>query len=89
MIEILLALACLSPNNNSCGKTIEAYGRQSGLEKMIQTYGTEHPDIAFLVGSVGLYKERRLYYEIYGPWFHTIESDNNTMKNTLAFKKDF
>ncbi len=85
ILESLLILACISPNNDSCGKTLDAYGRQTGYQKMIDQYGEKNPKVAFLVGSVGLAKSKHLYYQIVGPFFHDI----NTEGQTFWFKKDF
>lgn len=89
MLELLLVFACLNPSNDSCGKTTEAYGKQSGLEKMIQEYGEKHPTSAFIVGSAGLYREKRLYYQIYGNFYQNIQADTNGLAQTLWFKYDY
>lgn len=89
MIEALLILACLSPNGDSCGKTTQAYGKQSGLEKMLEDFGNDNPEVAFIIGSVGLAKEKRLYYQIYGSFYHNLQVENYDFTQTLWFKKEF
>ncbi len=85
MLEALLILACLNPSNDSCGKTTEAYGSQTGLNKIIEDYGKKNPTISFVVGSIGLARSKHLYYQVIGPFYH----DVNTESQTLWFKKDF
>lgn len=89
IVEGLLVLACLTPNGDSCGKTTEAYTRYYGLDAIIQEYGDKYPTASFIVGAVGLAREKRLYYKIYGPWHHNMQVEGGGVSQMLWFKKDF
>lgn len=88
MLETLLILACLSGNERSCLTSGEAYQRYSGLDKVIEQFGQKNPTLSFVVGSIGVAKEKKLYYSVYGPIYHEIDMSSGT-KNVAWFRKEF
>lgn len=89
MLETLLLVSCLGGTSNSCMTTGEAYTKYSGIQRMVDQYGSEHPITAHVIGTIGLMKERRLYYKISGPWHHDIKADGNTVAQLVWYKKEW
>lgn len=86
-LEALLIIGALSGGQEAQNKTIDAYARYSGINQMIDDYGKKNPTLSFVVGSIILAKEQRMYYKIWGPFHHSV--DYKETSQMLWFKKEF
>ena len=89
MLETLLLVSCLSGTSNSCMTSGEAYTKYSGIDVIVDQYGKEHPLMAQTIGAIGLFKERKVYFKLQGPWFYEAKLNGNDLTDIAWWKKDF
>lgn len=89
MVEMLLSLGCIFGNATSCEKALQAYGEYSGIRVKAEEYGKKYPKLATVVGTVGFFKDRKVFYKIHGNWYHDLQFEDVSMKNTLIYRIDF
>lgn len=89
MLEVLLLAGALSGGPEVQSKTLDAYARYSGINTIIEDFGNKNPTVAFLVGSVGLIRSKKLYYGIRGPFYHELYADGNGVAQTIWLKVNF
>lgn len=88
MLETLLIIACLGGTSRSCETSGDAWQRYYGYDKIIEQYGKKNPVISQTVGAIGLFKQKRIYFQIQGNWYY--ESSLETgWKNVAWWKKEF
>ena len=89
MLETLLIVACLGGTGNSCLQSGDAYQKYSGIQKIVDKYGKDHPLLAQTVGAVGLFKERKIYFQAKGPWFYEARLNGSDLTDIAWFKYEF
>ena len=89
MVEFLLTVGCVLGNGQSCEKGLQAYGEYSGLRKQAEEYSKKYPTLATAVGLVGFIKERKVFYKLYDNWYHDLQIEDVSFKNTLIYRYDF
>lgn len=85
MLETLLIIAALNGNQESFNKSSEAYYKYQKLDVAVEKYGKEHPLLAHTVGAIGLVKEKKVFFQVQGPWF----VEMGVVQNVAWFKKEF
>lgn len=86
---MLLIVASLTGNQESFNKSSEAYYRYQKIDVMVDKYGQENPILAQVVGAIGLAKTKKLYYQVYGPFFQESSVIDGDFKNIAWYRKEF
>lgn len=88
-MELILILGCFFGNEVGCSTTAQAYGRYSGIDQKFQEYGEKHKEVSYLLAVGGALKEKRVALPLFYNLYTTIDTDNNTTRGILTFRKEF
>lgn len=88
-LGLFLILGCVFGNEVSCSTSAQAFGRYSRIEKNLQEYGNKHKEVSYLLAVGGAIKEKRVALPLVYNLYTTVDSDNNTARGMLTFRKEF
>lgn len=88
-MELILFLGCVFGNETGCSTSAQAYGRYSGLDQKFQEYGEKHKEVSYALAVAGAAKEKKVALPLVYNLYTTVDSDHNTTRGMLTFRKDF
>jgi len=64
MLELLIAASCIFGNTQSCGSSIQAYSKYTGIDKKVEEIGERYIVLSISVGVINAVKDQKIMVPI-------------------------